>query len=131
MAYVQPVNGQVKRLDQGIDYQGNPGDPVVAIGLARVDYVKDDPGGFGKVVYYTLLDGPARGKQIYVGHAAPAALLLQNGHLDTTFVEQDAKDLYQAAGDPKEIRWYDADHNLNEQARQDRAEWLQRQLGAQ
>ena len=69
--YVQPVQGQVKRLDQGIDYQGKPGDYVVAMGLARVDYVKDDPGGFGKVVYYTLLDGPARGRQIYVGHAAP------------------------------------------------------------
>lgn len=80
--YVQPVQGQVKRLDQGIDYQGKVGDPVVAIGLARVDYVKDDPGGFGKVVYYTLLDGPARGRQIYVGHAAPlvhAGQIVQRG----------------------------------------------------
>jgi dienelactone hydrolase len=69
--------------------------------------------------------------EYYVGYATPAAILLQNGHLDTTFVEQDAKDLYQAASNPKEIQWYDADHNLNEQARQDRAEWLQRQLRAQ
>ena len=71
-SYVAPVQGEVRRLDQGIDYQGKPGDPVVAIGLARIDYVKNDPGGFGKVVYYTLLDGPARGKQVYVGHAAPS-----------------------------------------------------------
>jgi dienelactone hydrolase len=64
----------------------------------------------------------------YVGQAAPAAILLQNGHRDTTFTEQDAKDLYQAASSPKELEWYDADHNLNEQARQDRDEWLKRQL---
>jgi dienelactone hydrolase len=67
----------------------------------------------------------------YVGHAAPAALLLQSGRLDTTFLEQDAEALYQAASMPKELRWYDADHNLNESARQDRMEWLQRQLGGQ
>jgi hypothetical protein len=62
----------VKRADQGRDYQGKPGQKVVAIGRARVDAVKDDPGGFGKVVYYTLLDGPSKGQQIYVGHAVPA-----------------------------------------------------------
>lgn len=72
MAYVKPVKGAaVRRLDQGIDYQGKPGEPIVAMGLARVDAVKDDPGGFGKVVYYTLLTGPMKGKQIYVGHAQP------------------------------------------------------------
>jgi dienelactone hydrolase len=66
--------------------------------------------------------------EYYVGRAAPAALLLQNGRRDTTFTEQDAKDLYLAASSPKELKWYDADHNLNEQARRDRDEWLQRQL---
>jgi dienelactone hydrolase len=65
----------------------------------------------------------------YVSHAAPAALLLQSGQRDTTFPEQDAKALYDAASSPKTLRWYDADHNLNEQARQDRAEWLASQLG--
>jgi hypothetical protein len=66
-----PPDVQVKRADQGRDYQGKPGQKVVAIGRARVDAVKDDPGGFGKVVYYTLLDGPSKGQQIYVGHAIP------------------------------------------------------------
>jgi hypothetical protein len=69
--YVAPVDAQKRRLDQGIDYQGNPGDPVVAIGRARVDAVKADPRGFGKAIYYTLLDGPMKGRQIYVGHAQP------------------------------------------------------------
>lgn len=72
-SYVPPLprGGTFRRYDQGIDYQGHPFDPVVAIGRARVDAVKDDPGGFGKAVYYTLLDGPAKGTQIYVGHALP------------------------------------------------------------
>lgn len=69
--YVKPVQGELRRLDQGIDYQGTPGDSVVAMGLARVDAVKDDPGGFGKAIYYTLLTGPMKGQQIYVGHASP------------------------------------------------------------
>jgi murein DD-endopeptidase MepM/ murein hydrolase activator NlpD len=69
--YVAPVLGKVMRLDQGIDYQGTPGAAVRAIGNARVDAIKPDPGGFGLTIYYTLLDGPARGQQIYVGHAMP------------------------------------------------------------
>jgi hypothetical protein len=41
----------------------------------------------------------------------------------------DADELYRAASSPKDLKWYDADHNLNEQARADRDRWLQRQLG--
>jgi hypothetical protein len=71
--YVAPVPATVKfrRFDHGIDYQGNPGQKVVAIGDAVVDAVKQDPGGYGTVVYYTLLNGPHAGQQIFVGHARP------------------------------------------------------------
>lgn len=71
--YVNPVpsNVKVKRLDHGVDYQGNPGQKVVAIGNAVVDSVKSDPSGYGTVVYYTLTDGPRAGQQIFVGHARP------------------------------------------------------------
>jgi len=71
MSLPVPPGIAVKRSDQGRDYQGTPGQRIVAIGRARVDAVKDDPGGFGKVVYYTLLEGPSKGQQIYVGHAQP------------------------------------------------------------
>lgn len=90
--YVAPVKGAIRRYDQGIDYQGTPGDSVVAIGNARVDAIKSDPGGFGTAIYYTLLTGPMKGQQIYVGHAqavvskgdiiqagAPVATLLSSG----------------------------------------------------
>jgi murein DD-endopeptidase MepM/ murein hydrolase activator NlpD len=71
--YVSPVPNLIVagRGDQGQDYQGKVGSSVVAIGNARIDAIKDDPGGFGKVVYYTLTSGNATGTQIYVGHADP------------------------------------------------------------
>jgi hypothetical protein len=71
--YVSPIKpgAAFERLDQGVDWKGSPGDFVVAIGKAHIDAIHDDPGGFGKVIYYTLLDGAAAGRQIYVGHALP------------------------------------------------------------
>jgi murein DD-endopeptidase MepM/ murein hydrolase activator NlpD len=70
--YVAPLQGAtLGRVDQGQDFQGVPGSTVGAIGAGRVDAVKSDPNGFGKVVYYTILSGPAAGQQIYVGHAQP------------------------------------------------------------
>lgn len=80
--YYKPVKGKFVRFDQGVDIQGKPGDHVVAIGLARVDAVKQDPGGFGTAIYYTLLSGPMRGQQIYVGHAqasVKAGQIVQGG----------------------------------------------------
>ena len=43
--------------------------------------------------------------------------------------EGDAQRFFEAASEPKEIRWYDAGHFLNEQARQDRMAWLGERLG--
>lgn len=59
----------MRRSDQGQDYQGNPGEGVVAIGKAKVVYVNLQSSGFGNYVVYQLLDGPAKGQRIYVGHA--------------------------------------------------------------
>lgn len=60
-----------RRLDQGVDVQGTPGQVVTAPERVRVDAVKSDPGGFGEAVYFTLLSGPQTGQQVYIGHAAP------------------------------------------------------------
>lgn len=88
------------RSDQGQDYQGTPGGHVVAIGRARVDAVKADPDGFGVAIYYTLLDGPAKGQQIYVGHAKPtvrAGQVVQAGQPVATLLQSS---LGNAAGIP-------------------------------
>ena len=70
--YVSPVTaGTVRmRTDSGVDFQGNPGDHVLAIGNAEVTSMRR-VGGFGMLVVYRLLDGPRQGQHVYVGHADP------------------------------------------------------------
>jgi dienelactone hydrolase len=58
----------------------------------------------------------------YVGRAR-AAFLFQNGRRDIT-LQHDVDPLVAAAGGPKEQRWYEAGHELNEQARDDLDDWL-------
>jgi dienelactone hydrolase len=65
----------------------------------------------------------------YVGCAAPAALLFQNGTLDTMVPPADALRYQRAGSEPKTIRWYEADHGLNLEAYQDQAEWLRARIG--
>jgi dienelactone hydrolase len=60
----------------------------------------------------------------YVSHSAPAKLLFQNGREDTGSPETDVDALAAAANGPKEQRWYDAPHELNDQARDERDAWL-------
>ena len=65
----------------------------------------------------------------YVGCAAPASLLFQNGTLDTNVPPADALRYQRAGSEPKTIRWYWADHGLNWEAYQDQAEWLKVLIG--
>ena len=65
----------------------------------------------------------------YVAHVAPSALFFQFGKRDTYPTEQSAARYFQTASDPKSVKWYDTGHALNDQARHDRALWLQKQLG--
>jgi hypothetical protein len=59
-----------------------------------------------------------------VSCASPAALLFQNGTLDTTAFPADALPYQDAGSEPKTVRWYCSGHNLNGAALQDQAEWL-------
>jgi dienelactone hydrolase len=65
----------------------------------------------------------------YVPHAAPSALFFQFGKRDTYPTEESATRYFQAASDPKSVKWYDTGHALNDEARHDRALWLQKQVG--
>jgi uncharacterized protein len=64
----------------------------------------------------------------FVGKAAPAALLFQAGRQDELIPEQDTRRYYQAASQPKELRWYDAGHFLNCAASNDMMAWLARHI---
>jgi dienelactone hydrolase len=60
----------------------------------------------------------------YVGHAAPAALLIQNGSLDAISPRKDVLALYNAASGPKSLRWYRSAHRLPAAATVFRDGWL-------
>lgn len=64
----------------------------------------------------------------YIGHVAPSALFLQFGKKDR-YPSEEMQTLYaKAASNPKLVKTYDAGHELNDEARTDRAEWLRKQI---
>ncbi|CAN5491807.1 hypothetical protein BH18ACI1_BH18ACI1_20350 [soil metagenome] len=63
----------------------------------------------------------------YIGHAAPSAVLLQYGKSDGHLPRR-APHYFSLISQPKEMKFYDAGHALNAEARRDRYEFLRRQL---
>jgi dienelactone hydrolase len=60
----------------------------------------------------------------HITRSAPVRLLFQNGRADAISPEADVNALVRAANGPKEQRWYDAPHELNDEARADSDAWL-------
>jgi dienelactone hydrolase len=90
---------------------------------------------------YWLRKAPATAKDAYrlalapidpitrIAHAKPASLLFQFANADEHIKREQALAFYGAASEPKEIKWYEGKHELRvEAARNDRREWLTRQL---
>jgi hypothetical protein len=48
----------------------------------------------------------------------------QAGRLDEAPSPHESRQLFVTASEPEKLQLYDADHELNEQARSDRAAWL-------
>ena len=66
----------------------------------------------------------------YAGHFGPAPALFQYGLHDEDWVPlQDAKDYFAMSSGPKEAKFYDSDHALNQSAQKDRDEFLKEHLG--
>ncbi|GCE30860.1 hypothetical protein KDA_63440 [Dictyobacter alpinus] len=64
----------------------------------------------------------------YIGNTAPASILFQFANQDEFVSEEQALLYLEKASKPKQIRWYDSSHELNGQARIDRAIWLCQEL---
>jgi len=60
----------------------------------------------------------------YIPYASHASLLFQSAEQDRFVSREGAKLFYEVASEPKEIRWYDTDHDFNSEARNDRLDWL-------
>ena len=65
----------------------------------------------------------------FIGFAKPTPLLFQNGKKDEFITEADAQLLHNAAPEPRKLLWYEAGHNLNQQALFDAHDWLVEHIG--
>jgi dienelactone hydrolase len=65
---------------------------------------------------------------LYVSHAAPATVFLQYGSRDSGITPEQARQYAAVVSDPKQFKIYDAEHNLNAEARRDRIQFLVEQL---
>lgn len=66
----------------------------------------------------------------YVDGLAPAALLFQSAHLDPGVSDEQAQTFFDAASQPKTVKWYDTAHEVIDIAAiSDRARFLGAQLG--
>jgi dienelactone hydrolase len=64
-----------------------------------------------------------------ISRARPAKLLFQFANSDEHIPKTEATAFYDKASQPKQIKWYDAKHDLDvDAARNDRREWLTQQL---
>ena len=61
---------------------------------------------------------------LYIAHAAPSAVFLQNGSLDKTYTAAGVAAWQAAASEPKRIATYQADHGLDAAATADALAWL-------
>jgi len=65
----------------------------------------------------------------YVGRLAPTALLFQSARMDLGVPDKDAQDFFEAASEPKQLKWYDTGHEvLDIAAIADRARFLSMHL---
>jgi len=66
---------------------------------------------------------------LYIAHASPAAVFLQNGSLDHTYTAAGVAAWQNAASQPKRIATYQADHMLDAAANADALAWLASRIG--
>ncbi|HLC29175.1 MAG TPA: hypothetical protein VJM51_00145 [Dehalococcoidia bacterium] len=65
----------------------------------------------------------------YVGHIAPRPLLMLNNTEDEVFGRDAVLRLFEAAGEPKELRWFPGDHRANHELHAAEVlEWLEKQF---
>lgn len=67
---------------------------------------------------------------LYVGHEAPTVLLFQSARLDRGVPQSNAQAFFDAASEPKQLKWYDSGHKMElPEATKDRTEFLKKELG--
>lgn len=75
--YVNPFSkGHVvpERIDMGVDYSMNDGDPILAVGKSTVDCIQSDWSGYGPYISLRFLEGPFAGLYWYVAESLNPAV---------------------------------------------------------
>jgi len=67
----------------------------------------------------------------HIPNLSPAPVLFQFGTDDPHVPKDRAREFYEAAKDPREVRWYESGHGLNLDATADRKAWLKEKLALQ
>jgi fermentation-respiration switch protein FrsA (DUF1100 family) len=67
----------------------------------------------------------------HIPNLSPAPVLFQFATNDPHVPKERADEFFAAAQDPKEMKWYEAGHGLDQDAAQDRKTWLREKLGLQ
>lgn len=90
-------------------------------------------------LYGPRMEGEARNEFIrlfaeldpitHIAGLSPAPILFQFGTDDPHVPRERAEEFFQAAMEPKEMKWYEAGHGLNAIATTDRKNWLKEKLG--
>ncbi len=66
----------------------------------------------------------------YISNAKPTALFFQFANNDIYITKETAIQFYNAASEPKLVKWYDTEHEMMiPEVRKDRVEWVKKQLG--
>ena len=66
---------------------------------------------------------------VHVSNLSPASILFQFGTDDPHVPQERAKEFFATANEPKDIKWYEAGHGLNDDASVDRKAWVKKALG--
>ncbi|HZF67317.1 MAG TPA: alpha/beta hydrolase [Gemmatirosa sp.] len=85
----------------------------------------DLPDGMPYATALRLVADPRRAVKRFDGRP----LLMVHGRRDPTVRPEQAQRLFDAAMEPKELRWYDAGHYLPQRALDEAADWLVERLG--
>jgi dienelactone hydrolase len=64
----------------------------------------------------------------HVSKLSPASVFFQFASDDPHVPKERAEEFFEAAKEPKEMKWYEAGHGLNEEASRDRKTWLKKKL---
>jgi len=67
----------------------------------------------------------------HIPSLAPAPIFFQFATDDRHVPKERAEEFFAAAREPKEMKWYESGHGLNQDATQDRKAWLKGKLGLQ